>query len=104
MLSFIPVSCKYGTPVPIFTGKKGGGHCKNTPPPPWHLHDISSCLAYHGSLEDLLMISSSTISGRVPTWTKEDKQALRKRARYFEVKGSNLYYVGGPSKLNTSKA
>ena len=37
-------------------------------------------------------------------WTKEDKQAMRKRARYFEVKGSNLYYVGGPSKLNTSKA
>ena len=54
------------------------------------------------------MISSSTISireGSYPKgWTKEDKQALRKRARYFEVKGSNLYCVGEPSKLNTSKA
>ncbi len=30
---------------------------------------------------------------------KEDKQALRKRAKFFRVKESNnLYYIGGPGK------
>ena len=31
-------------------------------------------------------------------WNKSDKQALRKRAKFFQVKGSNLYYIGGPGK------
>lgn len=34
--------------------------------------------------------------GRYPSsFTKADKQALRKRAKFFTVKDTQLYYVGG---------
>ena len=33
------------------------------------------------------------------SFLKEDKQALRKRAKFFTIDKANLYYIGGPGKL-----
>ena len=36
-------------------------------------------------------------SGKYPTgFEKADKLALRKRAKYFDVRGTKLVYLGGP--------
>ena len=35
-------------------------------------------------------------------YIKTDKQALRKRAKFFKTKGADLYYVGGASSKSAS--
>ena len=35
-------------------------------------------------------------------FTKDEKRALRKRAKFFVAKGTSLYYVGGGKQLNFS--
>ena len=43
--------------------------------------------------------------GRYPSsFFKVDKQALRKRAKFFMVKGTQLYYVGGGRYYSNSNA
>ena len=43
--------------------------------------------------------------GRYPSsFVKVDKQALRKRAKLFMVKGTQLYYIGGGGYYNNSNA
>ena len=41
--------------------------------------------------------------GKYPSeFTKDEKRALRKRAKFFVAKGTSLYYVGGGKQLNFS--